>query len=105
MSLYRLTGRTHGPSGLQIRKRVWDLVRPLKEIASLRLADNLKMTSLDEQLAGLRWSKVAGDVLNEVTYAPSNFNGGCRIFGTHVAPIPKDLSKIGVSVSSLANVT
>ncbi|RFU28209.1 hypothetical protein B7463_g8130, partial [Scytalidium lignicola] len=105
MSLYRLTGRTHGPSGLQNRRRIWDLVRPLKDIASLRLADSLKTTSLDERFACLRWSKMSGDVMDEVTYAPSNFYEGCRIFGTHVAHIPKDLSKIGFSISSLANVT
>ncbi|TVY93033.1 hypothetical protein LAWI1_G004137 [Lachnellula willkommii] len=105
MSLYRLTARTHGPSGLQNRRRIWDLIRPLEDITSLRLADNLKTTSLDEEFACLRWSKVAGVILNEVTYVPSYFNEGCRIFGTHVARIPKDLSKIGVSVSSFANVT
>jgi hypothetical protein len=105
MSLYRLTGRTYGPSGLQNRRRIWDLARPLKDIASLRLADGLKTTSLDEKFAYLRWSKVAGDIMDEVAYAPSNFNEGCRIFGTHVAHIPKYLSKIGFSISSYANVT
>jgi hypothetical protein len=64
------------------------------------------MTSLDEKFACLRWSKVAGDVKDQVAYEyPRNFNEGCRIFGTHVAPIPKGLSKFGFSISSLANVT
>ena len=106
MSLYRLTGRTHGPSGLQNRRRVWDLARQLKNINSLHRADNLTMTNLGENNAPLRWSKVAGDVKDEVAYRyPKNFNEGCRIFGTHLAPIPEGLSKIGFSISSLANVT
>jgi hypothetical protein len=106
MSLYRLTGRTHGPSGLQNRRRVWDLARPLENITNLRLAEDLTMTSLNENLARLRWSKVAGDVKDEVDYEyPRNFNEGCRIFGTHVAPIPESLSKIGFSISSLEHVT
>jgi hypothetical protein len=106
MSLYRLTGRTRGPSGLQNRKRIWDLVRPVRDISSLCLADSLETRILDEKIAGLRWSKVAGDVMNEMAYQyPGSFNEGCRIFGTHVAPIPQDLSKIGFSVSSLGNIT
>ena len=60
---------------------------------------------MDEKFACLRWSKVAGDVIDEVAYVPNNFNEGCRILGTHVAHIPKDLSKIAFSISSLANVT
>jgi hypothetical protein len=106
MTLYRLTGRTHGPSGIQNRRRVWDLARPLKNITSLHLANDLTMTNLDERFAGLRWCKVAGDVKDEVAYEyPKNFEEGCRILATHVASMPKDLSKIGVSISSLANVT
>ncbi|KAE9374035.1 hypothetical protein N431DRAFT_481358 [Stipitochalara longipes BDJ] len=106
MSLYRLTSRTRGPAGLQNRRRVWDLATPLKNITSLRLADDLAMKPLDEKFAHLRWSKVAGDIKDEVAYSyPGNFNEGCRIFGTHVAPIPQDLSKIGLSISSLEDVT
>jgi hypothetical protein len=64
------------------------------------------MTSLGENNTPLRWSKVAGDVKDEVAYRyPKNFNEGCRIFATHFAPIPEGLSKIGFSISSLANVT
>ncbi len=81
------------------------MARPLEDITNLRLAENLTMTNLDENFARLSWSKLAGDVKDEVAYEyPRNFNEGCRIFGTHVAPIPKRLSKIGFSISSLANV-
>lgn len=82
-----------------------DLVRPLKDITSLRLADSLPMTSLDEQFAGLRWRKVAGYVKDEGAADEVGFYEGCRILHTHVAHIPKGLSKIGFLVSSITNVT
>lgn len=105
MSLYRLTNRTYGSFGIQNRRRIWDLVRPLKNITSLRLAEDFKTANLDEKFPFLRWSRATGDVKDEEYEYPLNFPVGCRILGTHVAQIPNDLSKIGISIISFANTT
>lgn len=106
MSLYRLTGHAHNSRGLQNRRRIWDLIRPLADLISLRLAEGSKSASVDQRFACLRWSKVAGDIKDEASDGyPIGFNEGCRLFDTHVAHIPRNLSKIGFSISSVVNVS
>ena len=105
MSLYRLTSHTHSSPGLQIRRPIWDLSRQLTDLTSLHLAEGSKTACVHQQPACMRWSKVAGDVKAEASGGhPIGFNEGCRLIGTHVVHMPKDLSKIGFSISSVGNV-
>lgn len=106
MSLYRLTSQAHNSRGLQNRRRIWNLIRPLTDLISLRLGEGSKTACIDQKFICLRWSKVGGDVKDEASDGhPRDFNEGCRLFGTHLAHIPKDLSKISFSISSVGNVT
>lgn len=38
LTLYRLTSETHSPPGLQNRRRIWNVIMPLTDLLSLRLA-------------------------------------------------------------------
>lgn len=106
MSLYRLTNYTHSSPGLQNRRRIWDLIRPLPDLTSLRLAEGSKTACVHQQAACLRWCKVAGDIKGEAPDGhPIGFNEGCRRFGTHVSHMPKDLSRISFSISSVGDIT
>jgi hypothetical protein len=106
MSLYRLTGYAHNSPRLQNRRRIWDLIRRLTDLLSLRLADGSTTTCVGQEFARLRWRKVAGNVKDEASDGhPIGFNEGCRLFGTHFTYMPKDLSKISFSISSVGNVT
>src|SRR4030095_6172179 len=91
--------------GLQNRRRIWDLIRPLTNLITLRLAEGSKTACADQKFAHLRWSKVAGDIRGEASDGyPKDFNEGCRLFGTYAAYVPKVLSRISFSISGVRNV-
>ena len=105
-SLYRLTNQAHSPPGLRNRQRIWNLIKPLTNLTSLRLAENPKTSYIYQELDCSRWSKVTGDIKDEASDGhPIAFNEGCRLFCTHIARMPKDLLKIGFSISSIEKVT
>ncbi len=106
LNLYRLTSNAHSSPGLLNRRRIWDLIRPLLDMTSLRPAEVLKTAYVDQQSAYLIWTKVAGDMRDNASDRhPVGFNEGCPLFGTHVAYLPKDLSKISFSISSVGSVS
>lgn len=64
------------------------------------------MATISQKFTFLRWSKVVGDINDEVSHWYTKyFYEGCRVFGTHLVYMPKDLSKISFSISSVGNVT
>ncbi|KAH0558968.1 hypothetical protein GP486_004412 [Trichoglossum hirsutum] len=105
-NLYRLTGHANNSPGLRNRKRIWDLIRPLADLISLRLAEGPGTACEDRSFANLTWSKVVGDIIEEASLRyPRGFCEGCRLFGTHRAHVPKHLSKISFSIISISNVS
>jgi hypothetical protein len=67
MSLYRLISHGHNSPGLRNRRRIWDLIRPLTNLTSLRLAEGSKTACVDQNFARPRWSKVPGDIWDEAS--------------------------------------
>ena len=73
---------------------------------SLRLIEGLKTTYKDQKFSCLRWSKVVGDIIDKASNRYlRDFNKGCRLFGIHLAYMPKDLLKISFSIGRVGNVT
>lgn len=103
LSLYRLTSLARCSPGLKNRKRVWDLLGRLVETITLSLAENQNAGSEGQDLTSLKWTKVEGDLLEDLTQYPRLFDHGCRLCGTHVAHVSQDLLKIGFSISSVGN--
>ena len=107
LSLYRLTSLCRCSPGLKNRRRIWKLIRPLVETIKLRLAENTNLASFrDQDHASLGWDRVVGDIQEEASDGhPWSFDQGCRIFGTHITYISRELTKIGFSISCVGTVS
>jgi len=104
--LYELTSQASSSLGLQNRRRIWNLIEPLTNIISLRLAEGSTLSYIDQESTCLRLGIVTGDIQDDVSDRyPAMFNKGCRLFGTHATQMPKDLLKISFSICSIGNIT
>jgi len=104
LSLYRLTSPATYSPGLRIRQRIWNLIRPLNYLTRLSIAKPLDDCYACPKLASGEWIEISGDLRPErlvSQWRPSY--GGCHILGSHALLVPRQLSRVAITISSIGN--
>lgn len=87
--IYRRTNAAHETPALRNRRRIWNLIQPLKDVLASRVDNLFPLPSLNLNRENLHWTEVSAYVNEEHHRIYESFKRGCRLFHRQQAPIPK----------------